>query len=134
MFRQSSIFPGIKKKHIFFLLFFALIAFSCKNTESEKLRPAVLVSQSTLTRILTEVHLVEAAMSMRRNNGQEFEKQKNLLFDDIFTHYGLTPELLESNLLYYNQDPAVMEKVYQDVIDSLTSMQKKLKMEDSSDR
>lgn len=87
------------------------------------------MSQATLTSVLTEVHLVEAAMNMRRNNGQEFENQKNALFDAIFTHYGITPELLEANLLYYNQHPAVMEKVYQDVIDSLLRIQQELRLE-----
>ncbi|MBK9291406.1 MAG: DUF4296 domain-containing protein [Bacteroidetes bacterium] len=114
------------------LLFVALVligASGCSKGKTDHIRPKVLMSQATLTSVLTEVHLVEAAMNMRRNNGQEFENQKNALFDAIFTHYGITPELLEANLLYYNQHPAVMEKVYQDVIDSLLRIQQELRLE-----
>lgn len=97
-------------------------------------KPKVLISQNTLAQVLTDVHLVEAAMNMRRNNGQEFENQKNAIFDSVFVHYSITPQILEDNLLYYNQQPQIMEKVYQDVIDSLTSLQKNLRLDDGMPR
>ncbi|HMM10482.1 MAG TPA: DUF4296 domain-containing protein [Bacteroidales bacterium] len=107
---------------------------ACQPTSPNPNRPKVLISQSTLTKILVQVHLVEAAMNMRRNNGQEFEIQKNILFDSVFTKFSLTPELLEENMLYFNQQPKLMEKIYQDVIDSLEVMQSGLRVEDFSSR
>jgi hypothetical protein len=117
-----------------FLLLVMAVSIACSSSSSSQFRPKVLVSQETLTEILKEVHLIEAAMNMRRNNGQEFDQQKNALYDMLFTHYAITPQLLEENLLFYNQRPEVMEKVYQNVIDSLMSMQKSLRLEDIPSR
>lgn len=108
--------------------------FGCESSKQKQERPKVLMSQTTLAQVLTDVHLVEAAMNMRRNNGQEFENQKNAIFDSVFAHYAITPQILEDNLLFYNQQPTIMEKVYQDVIDSLMSMQKKLRLDDEMPR
>lgn len=114
--------------------FAAIIITSCGTPKARQQKPKVLISQNTLTQVLTDVHLVEAAMNMRRNNGQEFENQKNAIFDSVFAHYSITPQILEDNLLYYNQQPQIMEKVYQDIIDSLTSLQKNLRLDDGMPR
>lgn len=114
--------------------FAAIIIAACGTPKARQQKPKVLISQNTLTQVLTDVHLVEAAMNMRRNNGQEFENQKNAIFDSVFVHYSITPQILEDNLLYYNQQPQIMEKVYQDVIDSLTSLQKNLRLDDGMPR
>lgn len=111
-----------------------LVIISCGKNETGEKRPKVLVGQQTLVKILADVHLIEAAMNMRRNNGQAFENQKNALFDSVFVQYRLTPQLLEENLLYYNQQPQIMEKIYQDVIDSLIVMQKNLKLDEGMPR
>lgn len=115
-----------------FILLVVLIGISaaCVRSEMRNNRPKVLISQATLTKVITEVHLIEAAMNMRRNNGQEFEQQKNALYDSLFVNHSLTPQLLEDNLVFYNKRPEIMEKVYQNVIDSLMNMQKNLRVED----
>jgi hypothetical protein len=117
-----------------FFAFAAIIITACGMPKARQPKPKVLISQNTLAQVLTDVHLVEAAMNMRRNNGQEFENQKNAIFDSVFVHYSITPQILEDNLLYYNQQPQIMEKVYQDVIDSLTSLQKNLRLDDGMPR
>lgn len=111
-----------------------IILVSCGKNEARDKRPKVLVGQQTLVKVLADVHLIEAAMNMRRNNGQAFENLKNALFDSVFVQYRLTPQLLEENLLYYNQQPQIMEKIYQDVIDSLVVMQKNLKLDEGMPR
>lgn len=117
-----------------FVAFAAILITACGTPKARQAKPKVLISQNTLTQVLTDVHLVEAAMNMRRNNGQEFENQKNAIFDSVFVHYSITPQILEENLLYYNQQPQIMEKVYQDVIDSLMSLQKNLRLDDGMPR
>ncbi|MCE1202447.1 MAG: DUF4296 domain-containing protein [Bacteroidia bacterium] len=116
------------------VVFAAILITACGTPKARQAKPKVLISQNTLTQVLTDVHLVEAAMNMRRNNGQEFESQKNAIFDSVFVHYSITPQILEDNLLYYNQQPQIMEKVYQDVIDSLMSLQKNLRLDDGMPR
>lgn len=120
--------------NISLLLAFLMLVASCSSTKPTQPKPKALISQATLTQVLVGVHIIEAAMNMRRNNGQEFEKQKNALFDSLFVHYAITPQILEENMLYFNQQPKLMEKVYEDVIDSLMKLQKNLRIEEQVDR
>jgi len=126
-------FFGRTLQHLLLLALFG-ITIGCGSPDLRQESPKVLLSESTLTKILTDVHLIEAAMNMRRNNGQEFELQKNALYDSLFVNYSLTPQLLEDNLIFYNKRPEIMEKVYQNVIDSLMTMQKNLRIEDIQTR
>lgn len=80
--------------------------------------------------ILTDVHVIEASMNFRRNLGQSMDDRKAVFFDSLFKIYGITPEILEHNMRYYNENPEQMDNIYQAVIEKLTALQSAIRVED----
>jgi len=76
-----------------------------------------------------DVHLVEGTINFKRNIGQGHDEQKSELYHQLMVEHGITPEILETNLIYYNQQPAVLEKIYEDIISRLTDMQAEIMVE-----
>jgi hypothetical protein len=117
------------KSKILMLTFFVLIFFSCGSKSSSATKPVIILSEEQMTAILMDVHLVEGTINFKRNIGQGVDEQKSELYNQLMEDHGVTPEILESNLMYYNQKPEVLEKIYEEIITRLSIMQTELKIE-----
>jgi hypothetical protein len=102
---------------------------SCNMRSSSPPKPAIILSKEQITVILMDVHLVEGTINFKRNIGQGHDEQKSELYHQLMVEHGITPEILETNLIYYNQQPAVLEKIYEDIISRLTDMQAEIMVE-----
>jgi hypothetical protein len=114
------------------VLFFTAAAstiFSCARNKTEFPEPDLLLSEEQMIDVIQDVHLAEATLNFKRNIGQVFDRNKTIYFDRIFVEHGLTPEIFEKNLLYYNQKPEVMEKIYEEVIARLLVQQGEITVE-----
>lgn len=70
------------------------------------------IPDSTFTRVLTEMHLMEARSTL--------EPPLPLgLRDSILARYDLQPEEYEATLEHYSRNPQAFETLYQTVIDSI---------------
>ncbi|MDO8899529.1 MAG: DUF4296 domain-containing protein [Bacteroidales bacterium] len=119
----------INKSFLLMVFISANFFSSCNMASSSAPKPAIILSEEQMTVILMDVHLVEGTINFKRNIGQGHDEQKSELYHQLMENHGITPEILESNLMYYNQKPAVMEKIYEDVISRLTDMQTEIKVE-----
>lgn len=105
------------------------ISTSCSH-KKEYPRPLLFLSERQMIDILTDVHVIEASMNFRRNLGQSMDDRKAVFFDSLFKIYGITPEILEHNMRYYNENPEQMDNIYQAVIEKLTALQSAIRVED----
>lgn len=96
---------------------------ACKPKEKSLPQPHLLLTEQQLTQILVDVHLAEGVLNYKRNLGLSFDENKNVLYNEVFAQHGITSKILESNLLYYNDQPEIMEKIYEEVINHLSKEQ-----------
>lgn len=78
---------------------------------------------------MTDMHILEAALSQRRNRGQSTNELKESWYKQLFEKYDTTADIFEENLSFYNEDPAVMEKILEEVMANLSQLQSELDTE-----
>ncbi len=122
---------SLNKFYFVFLISLLLtgIFTSCTKKESKKNTATVQLSQEQMISILTDMHLLEAALSQRRNRGQSTHELKESWYKQLFEKYDITVDIFEENLSFYNDEPAVMEKILEEVMANLSRLQSELDAE-----
>ena len=111
-----------------FLIIFSLSSCYHENVEvvplpEKKLTPAEMVD------ILTDLQLAEGILTFRRIEKLPVANYGESLYDKIISEHHLTRKQLQENLDFYNNDPKLMEKIYDDVLARLNKMQSELEMQ-----
>ncbi len=120
------------KKYFFFIVLFLLIigvSPSCSNGKTQEIIPETTLSEEEMISIITDLHLMEAALSLRRNRGQSTNDVKEIWFAQLFEQHETTPTIFEENLSFYNEQPVQMEKILEEVMAKLSQMQSELNAE-----
>lgn len=105
------------------LLFFT----ACQKAEKTKAKPIVFLTESQMVELVTDVQILEAALNHRRNIGQSTTDVKILWFNQLFEVHQITDVIFEENLAYYNEQPAVMEQILEEVLANIIQEQAQLK-------
>ena len=84
-----------------------------------------LISSEKMIHILADVHMIEAALLLERNESIESKDKPGLYYRGIFNKYHISQSRYDENLRYYRQNPAIMVKMYDRVIDELETRQQK---------
>ncbi len=119
-------------KYFFFALlslFVLGITHSCSNSEKQEFVPETKLSEEEMISIMTDLHLMESALSLRRNRGQSTNDVKELWFAQLFEQHKTTATIFEENLSFYNEQPVQMEKILEEVMANLSQMQSELNAE-----
>lgn len=88
---------------------------SCNNKQTKVTAPNLLLSEPQMVEIMTDVYVLENAISYRRGKGISTNNLKTKGYDAIFSHYGITDSIFFENMDYYNGDPVVMKRVMDSV-------------------
>jgi hypothetical protein len=126
------------------LFTFVLILSSCGSKEEEKVvlmeKPADLIAQDKMVRLLADVHLLEAALQYRSPQMPSRTPysitpdnvhtpvalptdQKTLPYYDIFKKHGVTRTQYETSLQWYMTDAVLYGQMYDEVINELVRRQ-----------
>ena len=113
-------------------LFLAVISCSQKKPlpEAEIQRPDTLISREQMIRVITDVHLAEAAISYVKNKGSQTKYVNEDYLNVVFEKYKISKETFTSNFNYYKQDQADFLKMYEKVIRNLDEMKRSVKPAD----
>jgi hypothetical protein len=84
-----------------------------------------LISPEKMVHVLADVHMVEAALLIERNEGRESKEKPGIYYQGIFTKYRISRDRYDENIRYYRQNPAKLLKVYEKVIAELETRQQK---------
>ncbi|MDP1623974.1 MAG: DUF4296 domain-containing protein [Bacteroidales bacterium] len=106
------------------------LLFSCKEKTEIPQSPFAIsvdsvISPGKMVIILTDVHVVEAALLLDRNAGLEMKDKPGFYYQGIFEKYHISPHRYEQNLTFYRQNPDNFAKMYGQVIGLLNDRQKK---------
>jgi hypothetical protein len=114
------------KYFLWLLIIPALIA--CKNQQSpsvsDRQKPDSLISRRQMVRILTDVHLTEAAVSYLKTRGDASKSLTEDYFTALFSKYKISRKNFESNFDYYKRDQEDLIKIYEEVIKNLETLKK----------
>jgi hypothetical protein len=109
-------------KKLLFLLFVICLFFSC-SSEKKKQAPTVLLSETEMVDVLTDVQVMEAAIAYKKNINQPTEYLKTRGYDTIFAHYGITDSIFKVNMVYYyDLEPLTLIRIYDSVESRLARM------------
>ena len=114
-------------KYLFCLLI--LFSFTCckheqSQSHSDSQKPDTLISRERMIRILTDVHLTEAALAHLKNKGNNTRNLTKDYYDAIFKKHKISNNTFTSNFNYYKLDQAEFLKMYEKVIRNLEDMKK----------
>jgi hypothetical protein len=103
-----------------------LALFSCTGKQkdfSPLPRPTHLLNKAQMAELLTQVHLLEAAVNLKNAQNQSLNKRDSLPYNDIFRKYNIDYAQFQENYKYYASTPKELETIYDEVITDLTRMQ-----------
>jgi hypothetical protein len=104
------------------LLFVICFFFSC-SSEKKKQAPTVLLSETEMVDVITDVQIMEAAIGYKKNVNQPTEYLKTIGYDTIFSHYGITDSIFKANMVYYyDAEPLTLIRIYDSVEAHLARM------------
>ena len=106
-----------------------LLLTSCNGRQSEVTAPTVLLSETEMVDVISDVYIIENAINHRRGKGTKITNLKTKGFDAVFTHYGINDSIFSENIDYYNSNPEVMKRIMDSVHANFKEIQKKLKEE-----
>ena len=113
---------------IILCLFLFLFLGSCQNGKKPAVktvnRPDTIISEKQMIRILTEMHLTEAALIYLRNHGTDINEVTAEYYNILFSRYKTTKKNFDRNLEYYQEDPEKFLAMYDEVIRKLDTLAK----------
>ena len=116
-------------RHGFWIPVLALLLVSCGKSDRPNVLPTgftadSIIPETKMVCILTDVHIIEAALLMERNEGVVSTEKNNTLYQDLFRKYHINKKIYERNLRYYSMNPELFVKMYDKVILQIEQKQK----------
>ena len=100
------------------LLLFVLV--SACGSKDKSLMPRRLLNEKEMTAILADVQILEADINYRKSKGENVEGVAKDYYRQLFEHYEITDSIFDQNLRYYTEQPAVLERIMDSVVQRLT--------------
>ena len=98
------------------LLILALFLLVSCSSEKKKQAPSVFLSEPQMVNVMTDVQIMEATISYKKNVNQKTAYLKTQGFDTIFAHYGITDSIFKENVKYYNDvEPQTLIRIMDSV-------------------
>jgi hypothetical protein len=118
----------------FLFVVVTLLLFACKNNQSSAAadiqKPDSLIQRSQMVRILTDVHLTEAALGFYKTKGEATKNLTSDYYNAVFSKYRISRKNFESNFKYYESNPDELIKIYEQVISNLEILKKQNHVEE----
>ncbi|CAG0988189.1 MAG: DUF4296 domain-containing protein [Bacteroidetes bacterium] len=108
------------------LLLFCILS-SC-NIKEERILDEIL-NEEEMVALMSDMQLAEAIVKLQVNRVDSTSVFADSLFSQVFKKHNINKEKFKKNFDYYNSNPALMEEIYNKVIEKLSEEQAGLKGE-----
>ncbi len=102
------------KKSIFIFLTVAVLASCGENL------PEGILERDKMVGVLIRIHIAEAKTNNSYRYADSIKSYYQVLEDTIFKNYNTNKADFDKSYQYYMKDPTKMEKIYAEVVDSLS--------------
>lgn len=116
-------------KKLVILSFLGLFLVKC--VENETPPPPNILDQNTFTAVMIDVQLAEGKDTQKSYVARDKKGKVVDLYPAIFEKHNVDPEVFLATYDYYTSHPGKMEKVYEQVLDSLSKLDAVIKKESS---
>jgi len=117
-----------------FIFLLLLAGTSCYHNNKEQVKvPDNLLSENQMVEIITQIQLAEGRVVMEREKNKDFKINGKEYMQEIYEHFGITPEQLVDNMNYYQDKDDVMVDIYDEVLANLSTLQEEVKLATKED-
>ena len=85
----------------------------------ENPKPKDLLSEEKMVNVLIDIHLTEGIASSLPIPYDSSQVLYSLLEKEVFVKHQVEDSVFTKSMIYYLQDPAIMDRIYARVVDSL---------------
>lgn len=102
------------------VLSYLLVLASCSR-DREVIVPEDILSRDEMVAIMTDMHIVEGARMGRNMMGDSLGVE--VYFEKIYAKHKVSKEEFDSSFSFYTKHPGTMDKIYEQVIENLNSLE-----------
>jgi hypothetical protein len=115
---------------IFFLFFFLSASLSCYHENKEAIPvPEKLLNRAQMVDIITDLQISEGILTYKRIEKIPVKGYGEALYNKVIEEHQVTRQQLQENIDFYNEDPKLMEKIYDEVLARLNKIQSEIMIE-----
>jgi hypothetical protein len=103
-------------KRILIALVWLVFSFACQSSRS---RPNGLLDEDQMVSILLDIQLTEGIVSAMPVPYDSANVLYSLMEKEVFIKHGVSDSVFTTSMKFYLEDAALIEKIYERIIDSL---------------
>ena len=104
-----------------FLILVVLFITACSKGDQKI--PADVIPKEKMTMILTDVHLAEAAITLKSINAQPTKDYSGPQYEYVYKLHHIDKEKFVKSMKYYSSHPKDLEELYTEVLNELSKRQ-----------
>lgn len=110
------------KNRLAILLFLAIILFiSCNRKQG--VVSAEIIPKDSLINIIVDLHLADAILINSVTQSKISDISSNHLYKSVLNKYEITKERFDSSIIFYSENPIVLDSIYDKVIEKLSMIE-----------
>jgi hypothetical protein len=102
---------------------FIVTLFSCA---AEEQKPDYLLSEDKLVDVFTDFQIAEAIVRLGYHRTKDSMFYNDSLYNAVFRKHNISEAIFDSNFTYLTDHPKELERIFENVIDTLSSKSAKL--------
>ena len=121
------------KRFSLIILLFVLVT-ACGGHKDKGFIPDRLLTEQEMIDLMTDVQIIEGDITYQKTRERElsdsikiepkdYVKLSEEYYDQLFEHYGITDSIFKQNIRYYTEQPVLLEKIMDSVVQRLTKEQ-----------
>ena len=87
-------------------------------------RPPGVIARDTFVQVLTEVHLIEAALKQRLFRNDDGQKRALSHYAELYDRWGIDEERFKTTYTWWYQRPIEMDALLEEVAENLTELER----------
>jgi uncharacterized protein DUF4296 len=102
-------------------IFIGIFVSQCGNKANNS--PENIIPKGKMIELLTDIHIFDAVMSEKKYNTKKHEYQIEGYYSYLYEKHGYTRAQIDSSISFYSRDPEEYSKMYDDVLEKLSTIQ-----------
>lgn len=115
-----------------FLIFALFVLVAACGRKDKGFMPERLLTEQEMIDVLTDVQIIEADINYQKNQERDQKEEDSVTiapkdyfkmsreyYDQFFAHYGITDSIFVQNLRYYTEQPEILERIMDSVVQRL---------------
>ena len=99
-----------------YIIVIFLAVFSCTLKPKESKAPADLIPQDSMIFLVHDLSILESHIQQKYIQLERYAKIMRMTGDSLLSQHGISRKRYESSLMYYSENPALLNGIYDSVL------------------